>query len=520
MNNKVLPPFGMALIPLLLSACGSGGLLTTVGPDYQAEPLPVPASWQAPQADTVKQPQAHQGDPAELMRWWDRFQDPALSRLLSAAEQVSTSVADARARIEEARANLVGADAALLPKLDSELAAKRSSASFGGTPFIWNQFSAGLQSSWEIDLFGGLAREQEAAESQLASRNASWHDARVAVAAEVADAYLAYRYCEAQVHLLRTDSDSRLESARVTVAAGESGFRSPADVALASASAAEGSRTLLQQQAQCERSIKSLVAMTGLEEADMRSLLNGSGDRVAKLPTPPAFEIASLPAKVLLQRPDVAAAERDLAEASANIGVQRAKQFPKLSLSGNITPTLQNINGSALMLAQTWAIGPTLSLPLFDAGKRAADVEVAKVQYQAAESRFRGKVRSAVKEVEDALVRLDSTHQRVPQGREAVNGYRANFQALQTLYQNGLGNLLDVETARRNVLSAELALKDLEQEQVGAWIALYRAAGGGWAEGGDAPSPDAAAADRSKPSDIGNTHLYPNQNDTLTGGKS
>ncbi|WP_026603540.1 efflux transporter outer membrane subunit [Methylomonas sp. 11b] len=520
MSNNISRPLGLSVIPLLLSACGSGGLLTTVGPDYQAEPLPAPASWQAPQADVANQQQAHQGDPAELMRWWERFQDPALTRLLSAAEQVSTSVADARTRIEEARANLVGADAALLPKLDSELASKRSSSSFGGTPFIWNQFSAGLQSSWEIDLFGGLARQQEAAQSQLASRNASWHDARVAVAVEVADAYLAYRYCEAQVQLLRTDSASRLESARVAAVAGQSGFRSPGDVALATASAAEGSRTLLQQQAQCERSIKSLVAMTGLAEADMRTLLNSSADQAAKLPNPPAFEIASLPAKVLLQRPDVAAAERDLAEASANVGVQRAKQFPKLSLSGNITPTLQNINGAALMLAQTWAIGPTLSLPLFDAGKRAADVEVAKVQYQAAESRFRAKVRTAVKEVEDALVRLDSTRQRLPQGREAVNGYRANFQALQTLYQSGLGNLLDVETARRNVLAAELALEELEQEQVGAWIALYRAAGGGWADGGDSPNPDTAAADPTKLRAIGNTHLFPNQLDMLSGGKS
>lgn len=520
MSNKVLPPIGLSVIPLLLSACGSSGLLTTVGPDYQAEPLPAPASWQAPQADAAERQQAHQGDPAELMRWWDRFQDPVLTRLLSASEQVSASVADARARIEEARANLVGADAALLPKLDSELASKRSSSSFGGTPFIWNQFSAGLQSSWEIDLFGGLARQREAAQSQLASRNASWHDARVAVAVEVADAYLAYRYCEAQVHLLRSDSDSRLESARVAAVAGQSGFRSPGDVALATASAAEGNRTLLQQRAQCERSLKSLVAMTGLAEADLRPLLNGSADQAAKLPNPPAFEIASLPAKVLLQRPDVAAAERDLAEASANIGVQRAKQFPKLSLSGNITPTLQNINGTALMLAQTWAIGPTLSLPLFDAGKRAADVEAAKVQYQAAESRFRSKVRTAVKEVEDALVRLDSTHQRLPQGRAAVNGFQTNFQALQILYQSGLGNLLDVETARRNVLAAELALKELEQERVGAWIALYRAAGGGWSDGEGSPSADTATLGKPTHHEAGDTDLFPNQNDTFLGGAS
>ncbi|MBS4051475.1 MAG: efflux transporter outer membrane subunit [Methylomonas sp.] len=520
MSSKALPPLGLSLIPLMLSACGSGGLLTTVGPDYRAEPLLAPANWHAPQADAAKPQQAHQGDPAELMRWWDRFRDPVLTRLLSAAEQVSASVADAGARIVEARANLVGADAALLPKLDSELAAKRSSSSFGGTPFIWNQFSAGLQSSWEIDLFGGLTRQREAAQSQLASRNASWHDARVAVAVEVAEAYLAYRYCEAQEQILRADSDSRLESARLAAIAGQSGFRSPGDVALAAASAAEGNRTWLQQQAQCERSIKSLVAMTDLEEADMRQLLNGPADQAAKLPNPPAFEIASLPAKVLLQRPDLAAAERDLAEASANVGVQRAKQFPKLSLSGNITPTLQNINGAALMLAQTWAIGPTLSLPLFDAGKRAADVEVAKVQYQAAESRFRAKVRAAVKEVEDALVRLHSTRQRLPQGRAAVSGYRANFQALQTLYQSGLGNLLDVETARRNVLAAELALKELEQEQVGAWIALYRGAGGGWSDDGDSPNPDAAAFENPKPEDTGITPLFSNQNGTFTGGTS
>ena len=193
-----------------------------------------------------------------------------------------------------------------------------------------------------------------------------------------------------------------------------------------------------------------------------------------------SVKIAAIPAKVLLQRPDISGAERDVAEASANIGVERAKQFPKLSLSGNITPTLQNMNGSALMLAQTWAIGPTLSLPLFNAGKRAADVETAKAKYQAASSRFNSKVRIAVKEVEEALVRLDSAHKSLPEALIAENGYKTNFNAMQTLYTNGLGNLLDVETARRNMLSAELATKDLEREQVSAWIALYRAAGGNW----------------------------------------
>jgi NodT family efflux transporter outer membrane factor (OMF) lipoprotein len=490
MNHKNLQLPGWSLLSMLLSACGASGLLTTVGPDYQTAPLPAAANWQAPQPDGHDNPIAHQGAPANLNRWWERFNDPVLNRFLEAAQQESASVADARARIEQARANFVGADAALLPNLDSSIAAKRSSSSFGGAPFVWNQFSAGLQSSWEIDLFGGLARQKEAAHSQLESKNSSWHDARVAVAVEVANAYLAYRYCEGQVQIVQADTHSRRESARLAEIAGQAGFRAPGDVALANASAAEGNRTLLQQQTQCERSIKGLVAMTALEEPEVRKLLTEASDRVAKLPSPPAFRIDSLPARALLQRPDLAAAERDVAEASAKIGVEQAKRFPKLSLSGNITPTLQNINGSALLLAQTWAIGPTLSLPLFDAGKRAADVEAARAQYKATESNFRSKVRTAVKEVEDALVRLDSAAERQPQARKAVSGYRTNFLAVQELYQAGLGNLIDVETARRNVLSAEMAVKELEQEQVSAWIALYRAAGGSWDEPGEASKGD------------------------------
>jgi len=479
MRHKRWRAWGTSLPLSMLSACGGGGLLATVGPDYQTEPLPTATVWHAPQPGPAVQ-LPHDGEASGLLRWWEGFNDPTLTRLLDAAERQSPSLAEARARIEQARANLAGAEGALLPNLDASMAGKRSSASFGGEPFVWNQYNAGLQSSWEIDLFGGLARQRQAALAQLDAKYAAWHDARVAVAAETANAYLAYRYCLSQVQILQADLASRSESARLIAIAGENGLRPAGDIALAGASAAEADSNLLQQQAQCQRSIKGLAALTALDEPELRGLLEASPEQAAKLPEPPAFRIAAIPARVLLQRPDIAAAERDVAEASANIGVQRAKQFPKLSLSGNITPTLQNINGAALMLAQTWAVGPTLSLPLFDAGKRAADVAVAEQQYQAAASRFRDKARTAVKEVEEALVRLDSAGLHLPQGRAAVDGYRANYRSIEALNQNGLSNLLDVETARRNLLSAELALKALEQERVSAWIALYRAAGGGW----------------------------------------
>jgi len=518
MKHKTARLLSPTLLALVLSACGSRGLLTTVGPDYHPARLPSAADWQAPQPGMDSSQLAHQGKQADLIQWWDRFQDPVLSRFLTATQQASASVADAAARIEEARANLVGAGADLLPNVDADIAIKRSSASFGGTPFVWNQFTLGLQSGWEIDLFGGLARQKEAARRQFESRTASWHDARVAVAVEVANAYLAYRYCEAQVQVVQADTDSRRESARLSEIAGEAGFRAPGDVALANASAAEGNRSLQQQQSQCERSIKSMVALTALEEKEVRQLLTGLPEQVAKLPSPPAFRIDAVPARALLQRPDLAAAERDVAEASATIGVQLAKRFPKLSLSGSITPTLQNINGASLLFAQTWAIGPTLSLPLFDAGKRAADVEAARARYKAAESAFRGKVRTAVKEVEDALVRLDSAGRRLPEGRKAVTGYRANFTAVQELYQVGLGNLIDVETARRNVLWAELAVKELEQERVSAWIALYRAVGGSWPAAEQTENADTATS--ASPNNSGITNPLSIDHQTFTGGNS
>jgi NodT family efflux transporter outer membrane factor (OMF) lipoprotein len=247
-------------------------------------------------------------------------------------------------------------------------------------------------------------------------------------------------------------------------------------VALANASATEGSNLLLKQQAQCERSVKGLVALTGLPEPQIRTLL---GD-TPQLPKPPPFQVTAVPANVIRQRPDIAAAERDMAAASAKIGVEQAKRFPKLSLSGNITPVFQNINGAALTLAETWSYGPTLSLPLFDAGKRAANVETAEVQYQSAIAQYRAAVRTAVKEVEEALVRLASAGQRLPLARTAAADYQAHFTATRQLYEVGLGNLIDAETARRNAFAAQLAVTELEQEKISAWIALYRAVGGSW----------------------------------------
>lgn len=481
MKTTNLYNFCLGLILLALSGCGlDGGLLMTVGPNYQSPEPPTAKQWYVKQPGQDGLPVAHQGDLNNLSQWWQRFGDPVLNRLLVAAQQESASIAKAKAQIVEARGSLIASESVFLPSLNASLSSTRASAAFGNSPSRLDQHQASVQSSWEVDLFGGLARNRQASISQLESRTSAWHDARVAVAAELGNAYLAYRYCESQALLNKQDAESRQVSAELIAIAGNVGFRSPSDVALANASAADGNNVLLKQQAQCERAIKALVALTGLAEPQIRSLLGDIPKRKAQLPKPPPFQVKSVPADVIRQRPDIAAAERDMAEASAKIGVEQANRLPKLSLSGNITPVLQNINGAGLALAETWSYGPTLSLPLFDDGKRAANVETAKAKYESSVAQYRATVRTAVKEIEEALVRLSSVEQRLPEAQKAAEDYQSHFVATQKLYEVGLGNLIDTETSRRNFVAADLSIKELEQEKVSAWIALYRAVGGSW----------------------------------------
>lgn len=490
-----------ALLPAVLAAMAlvgcstTGGLLTTVGPDYAAPASGAPARWQAPvvstPAQSVASPEAQRL--RGLSQWWAQFNDPVLSEFIEAAQRESATLAGAASRIERARADAIAAGVAGLPSLDLTGSLNRAAFTFGGPLALRTQAQLGVQASWELDLFGGLARQRQAAEATLASSGAQWHDARVAVAAETANAYVNYRFCEMQVALAEADARSRAETARLTQAAGQAGFQAPATVALATASAADAASTLKQRRAQCDIAIKGLVALTAYEEPALRQRLAQDPTRVARLPVPTRFAVDALPAALLTQRPDVAAAERDLAAASADVGFNEARRYPSLTLAGNILPTRLRIGNAPAFSATTWSIGPSLVLPLIDGGRRAANVEAAKAAYTAAESTYRAKVRQAVREVEEALVTLDSLQQRQTDVQTAAKGYRDSLAGAQARQRAGLGSLIELEDARRTSLAADAGLAALEQERVVAWISLYRALGGGW----DGAAPTASSANNS-----------------------
>jgi outer membrane protein TolC len=198
--------------------------------------------------------------------------------------------------------------------------------------------------------------------------------------------------------------------------------------------------------------------------------------------------VASVPAQMLAQRPDVFAAEAAVAAASADVGAAEADRYPRLTLQGSVA-ALQLRSGGASQNLQTWTIGPlALTLPIFDGGTRAANTESAKARYDEAVSQYRGSVRTAVREVEEALVNLQATDARTGDADTAVQNYQASFNATQARYDSGLASLFELEDSRRTLFAAQTARVSLQRERAEAWVALYRATGGGWAR------PDAALA--------------------------
>ena len=468
-----------------LSACA----LTPPAPHVDAR---APQQWQAPlPGQPQSQPQLpHNGNQADLADWWRHQADALLVRLIESAQAVSPTVASAASRIAQSRADRVGAGAALAPTLDGtgsiSRANQQSALPMGTTS------QAALQTSWEIDVFGANRATRDAAQARLDSAHAGWHDARVSVAAEVANQYYALRACEQLLAVAKQDAASRADTARLTQLSATAGFESPASLALARASAADGNNRYLTQRASCDVGVKVLVALTAVPEAELRQeLKNGvaAADAVA-----PSMAINALPASTLNQRPDVFTAEREVTAASAEVGNAQAQRYPRLTLSGAVG--IANFrSGGDNTKTDTWTIGPlAVSVPIFDAGRRRANVDAAGARYDYAVANYRSTVRTAVSELEQALVNLDGTAARAADAQAALDGYRVNFTAVEDRYKNGMASLFELEDARRTRLGAEQTVINLQRERSAAWVSLYRAAGGGWTAPADAAPAVANAA--------------------------
>ena len=434
-----------------------------------------PAAWQAALP--------HDGNLSNLANWWQQFNDPLLVQLIESAQNVSSDIASAKARIVEAQTSVVQDDAASKPNVTLDGSATRSQQGLLFPPST--NIGAAVNANWELDVWGKAAAAKSAADAQLTGKKALWHDARIIVAAETARQYVNYRLCENLTTVAKSNAESASETARLSDLTSKAGFLAPASVSQANAQAADAANLLKKQQLQCVLMVKAMVALTAMPEPELQAALDKTA---GVMPKPTGIQVDSVPAKTLAQRPDVLNAERNVSAASFEIESVKKERYPTLSLAGNIGWGFDTASSGFTTGRQrratdgiTWSIGPVaISVPIFDAGVRKANVNQAKAQYVAAKSIYESVARNAVREVEEALATLNSSAQRLDDVSKAAEGFQASFDATDTRFKANLANLFELEEARRANLQAQNNVFLLENDRVQAWILLYRAMGGGW----------------------------------------
>lgn len=490
MSRLKLHHLSVTLACLLLSSCATFDFLKLkLTPEATVQATTLPNAWQAPLP--------HQGEVEKLNDFWGQFDDSLLIELIEASQQVSSSIAAAKSRIAEARSTRISTIGNARPDLSGTITTSRSvqqpAGAFGGQVGgqadgqqggfaigAFNSTQIGLQSHWELDIFGANSILVNSAKTSENAEISNWHEARVAVAAELATSYFNQRFCQQQVLLNQQDLKSREETARLTAISVKAGFLGAASQSLAEASLSDVKQQQSAQIARCDLNIKELVALTGLDESELRKKLNKQGFDIKENVSKNLYSIDSIPAKTITQRPDIIYAEAELIAAAANVQSNKAMLLPRVSVDGSIG--WMWLSGTGFKSdGKVWSLGPlSITIPLYNSGGQQAKIKSAEVKYEESAINYRNKVRTAVKEVESALVNLHSYSERDADLAQALQGYQASFIATEAKVKAGFANLIELEESRRVKLQTETALISLEQDRVNTWISLYRAAGGDW----------------------------------------
>lgn len=437
--------------------------------------------------------------------WWHRFDDPALVGLVEEALGANTDLQLAAARVAEARALLTGREAERYPLLEVEGNASRqslseetaTSAGPGGETF--NDLQVGGVLSYELDLWGRLANASEAARARLLASAANREAIRLAVIGEVANGYFNLRALDRQIGIAERTVASRretvvLQRARFEVGAIDELTLRQAESELA---AAEAELPALQRQRALQRN--ALAVLLGRSPRAIVEETVAVGRPIDAFEAPASVP-AGRPADLIVRRPDIAAAERELVATNAEIGVARAAFLPTISFAGLLG--LQSDSGGNLFQgsAETWQIGGSLLGPLIDFGRAESLVAQAESRQRQALIAYRATVQTAFREVLDALAGLRRSEQRMQAQARQVAALRRTTELARQRYEGGISSYLEVLDAERSLFATELALAQSQRDRLQSSVNLYRALGGGWdgslvTEAAD-PEPDPVAPPR------------------------
>lgn len=418
-----------------------------------------------------------------LEKWWASWNDPVLLALQAHAQQHSPSITQASARIAQARAEAAASGASLWPNLDvnASLKSNRDYPIPGAGKQIIR--STGLDARWEIDLFGANFAARNSMLARAEARDSEWHDARLSLAAEVANTYIALRSCEAQADAAEQIAQSQQASQGLQDQRLAAGFISALELAQQRVNLSSTRSQAQQQKTDCAVLLKSLVVLIDMPEAALKEQLK-SGH--AMVPQASNFVVDQLPANTLLKRPDLRASMQNLVASAKEIDAAQARRYPSISLLGSINLLGIKVTGQTSD-THSWSFGPSLTLPIFDAGKRKADVDAALARHNEALAAFRHQSLMAVREVEESMLRLGLANNHLLQHQHIEDLHTINTQSTQAGWELGSVSLLDKEEARRGQLVGQQQKWQKQRDRASAWIALFKAVGGDWQIPGDQP---------------------------------
>jgi NodT family efflux transporter outer membrane factor (OMF) lipoprotein len=460
------------IIPSLLLA----GLGACVGPSaLTRQELSLPRDWKNAGGFPVASPTR------DLSRWWGRFNDPVLSRVIGDALGDSPDMAAASARVRESRARRDAERASLFPSLGGS--ASSSSRALDSDPGGTNKnttYSAGLDASWEVDLFGKRRSAVEAASADLGAAGENLNSVQAALASEIAIAYTTLRATEAGLQVLLRNVKTREETYQLASwrqQAGEADSLESSQ-ALSSFEQARAAIPSLEQTASRNRNL--LALLSGREPGSLDAMLS-SGNK--GIPDPPRSLAIGIPADTLRQRPDVRIAGYQLLAAAASVRAADAERYPSLDLSGSLG--LNALSSGKLFNPETASAGiiAGISSPIFDAGRIRANIEAQSAVEEQAYQAYRTTVLTALSETEDALIACRRTAERLATLEKATAAAREADTLARQRYETGEIDFLSVLDAQRSLLNLEDNLFSIRTDRTIAYIQLYKALGGGWSAG-------------------------------------
>lgn len=469
-------PLLLPLLSCLLAGCIS------VGPDYVKKDFPVPSRYVSLQQGTAK------GDAVgdELMRkWWKVFDDSVLENLMEKATRQNLDVRIATARVRQARARAMISSAALLP--EGGLRGDYERVRRPEEPFIapdqkgryQSLYLAGFDASWEIDVFGGVRRDIEAFLAALEASHEGLRDTLITLQAEVGRNYIEVRGIQHRLAIARQEVAIRQENVEITEARSKAGLVSELDWARAQGELANTEAVIPSLERALKAAIHRLEVLLGQEPGSIEDTLAGS----FQLPRVPSDIPVGLPSDLLRRRPDIRKAERELAEATARIGVSTADLFPRFSLTGSFGYEADQPGRVFRDPSNFWLINPALRWPILNFRRILAQIDSTKAVREETLARYEKTVLLSLEEVENALVALSREELRVKALSESVRANDLAVRLAKDRYLAGIQSYLAVIDAQRALYFAEDQLAQSRQNQALALVALYKALGGGWQYG-------------------------------------